>query len=199
MEQAVITLEYEQHKRRDLAVPITVSTRLLAIALARALDQPEGQHALVQRTPDGLHRLPPNATLSDMGILCGATLLLQVSAQTEEPAGSGAAFLKLDSGKVLLLEESSLWVGRSDPKSQIIPEVDLSSIDLRKYTSRRHSLITRTGSDYLLQDEASTNGTFVNGQRLLPRQPQVLQDGDVIEFGKAEKGGVRVTFRAGKD
>jgi len=30
----------------------------------------------------------------------------------------------------------------------------------------------------------SSNGTFLNGQRLVPNQPRVLRDGDEVRFGK---------------
>jgi predicted component of type VI protein secretion system len=60
-------------------------------------------------------------------------------------------------GEKFLLETISLTVGR-DPVSDIIlndPEV-----------SRQHARFTQTDTGYQVQDLGSTNGTFVNGQRL---------------------------------
>ena len=34
-----------------------------------------------------------------------------------------------------------------------------------------------------LTDQGSLHGTYVNNDRILANQPQVLQDGDTIDFG----------------
>jgi len=47
--------------------------------------------------------------------------------------------------------------------------------------SSRHAQIKLDGSAYFLIDIGSTNGTFVNGQRIT--QPVRLRSGDIIEFG----------------
>src|SRR5438067_4092039 len=47
--------------------------------------------------------------------------------------------------------------------------------------SRKHSQIDRDGHDYVLRDLGSSNGTFVNGQRILG--PMRLKDGDEVLIG----------------
>jgi hypothetical protein len=47
--------------------------------------------------------------------------------------------------------------------------------------SRRHATITRKADSYELADLGSTNGTFVNGRRLV--KPTALKPGDEIKFG----------------
>ncbi len=50
--------------------------------------------------------------------------------------------------------------------------------------SRFHAIFTiDSGGDVYVGDEASTNGTFVNGARLAARRPVLLQDGDRIQLG----------------
>jgi DNA-binding response OmpR family regulator len=49
--------------------------------------------------------------------------------------------------------------------------------------SRHHAELRRQGDGHLLADLGSTNGTFLNGQRLI--QALSLRDGDVIEVGSA--------------
>lgn len=56
--------------------------------------------------------------------------------------------------------------------------------------SRQHARITHTAGGYVLEDLGSTNGTFVNGERLMA--PQVLNPGDLIGFGEI----VTLTFDA---
>ena len=46
--------------------------------------------------------------------------------------------------------------------------------------SRRHALLAPEGGAYMLRDEGSSNGTFVNNQRV---QQQVLRSGDEIRIG----------------
>ncbi len=47
-------------------------------------------------------------------------------------------------------------------------------------TSRRHAEIVRLGSSYWIRDLGSTNGTFVNGQRV---ESALLRSGDRIQIG----------------
>lgn len=47
--------------------------------------------------------------------------------------------------------------------------------------SRRHANLVRNGSEVVLTDQGSTNGTYVNGARL--SAPTVLRPGDAVQFG----------------
>jgi hypothetical protein len=48
--------------------------------------------------------------------------------------------------------------------------------------SRQHARLTRTPGGMVLEDLGSTNGTFVNGDRLA--SPRVLRSGDLIGLGE---------------
>jgi len=50
--------------------------------------------------------------------------------------------------------------------------------------SRHHAEIQFDGASWNLLDLQSTNGTFVNEQRIWPGQPRRLQPGDVVRFGQ---------------
>jgi serine/threonine-protein kinase len=90
---------------------------------------------------------------------------------------------ELDSS-FLLQKETSL-VGRSDPHSNIFPEVDLSRFDPQTKVSRRHARIFRKGDNYLVEDLGSVNGTVVNDTlRLAPHQPRALESGDKLRLGE---------------
>ena len=54
--------------------------------------------------------------------------------------------------------------------------------------SRRHARLIRQGASYAIEDLGSSNGTFVNGQRI--EIITVLKSGDKIRFGQA----VELTF-----
>lgn len=48
--------------------------------------------------------------------------------------------------------------------------------------SRKHASVLMQGSTYVLQDNHSLNGTFLNGKRLTPEQTLPLKDGDEIRL-----------------
>lgn len=88
-----------------------------------------------------------------------------------------------------LLQKDSNLVGRSDPHSNIFPEVDLSQFDPETKVSRRHARIWRKGETFLVEDLGSVNGTVVHGRdndtvRLAPHQPRVLENGDKLRLGE---------------
>jgi len=56
--------------------------------------------------------------------------------------------------------------------------------------SRQHARLTRTPAGYILEDLGSTNGTFVNGERLVTAR--ALAAGNLLGFGED----VTVTFDA---
>lgn len=56
--------------------------------------------------------------------------------------------------------------------------------------SRQHARLTHTPGGYVLEDLGSTNGSFVNGERLIA--PRALNPGDMIGFGE----NVTLTFEA---
>jgi len=80
--------------------------------------------------------------------------------------------------------KSSFLIGRKSTSDGIYPDLDLSYYDT-KFVSRRHAQITRSGSEYVLIDLGSANGTFVNGTQLSTHAPRILRSGDRITIGKA--------------
>ena len=75
-------------------------------------------------------------------------------------------------------------VGRRDPVSDFVPDIDLGAVDTHRSLSRRHARFVRHGDLYLLREEIGVaNGTFVNGQRLETGVPRPLADGDELRFG----------------
>lgn len=50
--------------------------------------------------------------------------------------------------------------------------------------SSKHAVIKRVGDDWVIKDLGSTNGTFVNNQKIKDETP--IKDGDRIKFGRKE-------------
>lgn len=76
-------------------------------------------------------------------------------------------------GVTFPLEGDQLIIGRDSSNSVAINDAEIS---------RKHSRLSFQGGKYVLEDLGSTNGTFVNGQRLAG--PAVLKPGDVVSLGE---------------
>jgi len=84
-----------------------------------------------------------------------------------------------------LVPHQELLVGRSDPASNVFPEVDLAAEEaLEKGVSRRHARIAERGGALVVEDLGSVNGTSVNNRRLPPYLPAKLKTDDVIQIGQ---------------
>jgi serine/threonine protein kinase, bacterial len=111
----------------------------------------------------------------------GASATLRASHPTAKLVVAGTT--ELDAS--FILQKDSNLVGRTDPHSNIFPEIDLSRFDSETKVSRRHARIWREGDTFLVEDLGSVNGTVINDSvRLAPRQPRVLDSGDKLRLGE---------------
>jgi serine/threonine protein kinase len=111
----------------------------------------------------------------------GSSATLRAAQPTAKLVVAGTT--ELDASFVLQKDNNLL--GRTDPHSNVFPEVDLSRFDPETKVSRRHARIWREGETFLVEDLGSVNGTVVNDSvRLAPRQPRVLDSGDKLRLGE---------------
>ncbi len=82
-------------------------------------------------------------------------------------------------------------IGRSRDYAQLLFQREQAGSTL----GRLHSTILERGDHFTLRDEDSVSGTYLNSQRLDPLQERRLMDGDIIELGSAEHGGVKLRFQ----
>jgi len=74
-------------------------------------------------------------------------------------------------------------LGRSDTSSTYLPDIDLADFDARdKGVSRRHAVLVNYRGLVHVVDLSSVNGTFLNGERLLPDVPYPLNSGDQLSL-----------------
>jgi hypothetical protein len=76
-------------------------------------------------------------------------------------------------GAIFPLEGDQLIIGRDAASGVPISDAEVS---------RKHARLNFQGGKYVIEDLGSTNGTFVNGQRL--SGPSVLKSGDVVSLGE---------------
>lgn len=77
------------------------------------------------------------------------------------------------SGKVYSLITSEISIGREAGSDVFINDEEIS---------RQHARLTSQFGDYVLEDLGSTNGTFVNSQRITGQR--ILKSGDTILLGE---------------
>ncbi|MBN2469667.1 MAG: FHA domain-containing protein [Anaerolineae bacterium] len=76
-------------------------------------------------------------------------------------------------------------VGRQQLDSCPEAKLDLSEFDaLEAGISREHARFELKDYSLYITDLDSTNGTYLNGLRILPRQPRVVRDGDEVRLGR---------------
>ncbi len=79
----------------------------------------------------------------------------------------------------------SAIIGREDPVSGIFPEIDLDPYGGHEAgVGRRHAQLIIEQGQIFIEDLDSVNGTAVNKQKLDPRKPQAIRNGDELRFGK---------------
>lgn len=102
------------------------------------------------------------------------------------PAGAQAKMLvESDNTTIDLAGKSDILIGREDAVSNIFPDVDLTPHSGEEGgVGRRHARIVYSGGQYMIEDLNSINFTFVNKQKIAPRTPTALRDGDEIRLGR---------------
>jgi hypothetical protein len=97
------------------------------------------------------------------------------------------AVLRLAStGDAIPLETlNRVVIGRRETGSLQQVHIDLTAYHAREMgVSRRHAVIYRMKHSLFMEDLNSANGSYLNGQRLLPGQPRLLRNGDELRLGK---------------
>lgn len=102
------------------------------------------------------------------------------------PEGGIAMYAAGASKPIYLYFEKELVFGRKNDKDS----ADVSLLDLTELggyqmgISRRHAMIRRAGTGFEIVDLASTNGSWLNDERLVPNKPYPLANGSQLRFGR---------------
>lgn len=91
----------------------------------------------------------------------------------------------LNNGRQIKLSlQRPILVGRSDSNHTFTPDLDLSKDGgFDGGVSRRHARITPKDAEIFIEDLDSSNGTFVNNQRVAAKTCQPLRVGDELRLG----------------
>lgn len=98
---------------------------------------------------------------------------------------SARLIVEADNQEFDLSGKDTIMIGREDAVSNIFPDVDLTPHGGEEGgVSRLHARIFVDNGQYMLEDENSTNFTFLNRQRLAGKTPTPLHDNDEIKLGR---------------
>ena len=124
------------------------------------------------------HMAPPHA---DDTIYHATVQIDSVQSLLEGPRLVVAA-----TGSLLLLpQKDNVLIGRADPRGKVMPDIDLAIYGGGTAgVSRQHARLLRKGDDWIIEDLSSTNGTFVNDERVSPSRPTPLNNGDSVRCGQ---------------
>jgi pSer/pThr/pTyr-binding forkhead associated (FHA) protein len=75
----------------------------------------------------------------------------------------------------IVFDAPRIVIGRGDGSEVRLPDPSVS---------HRHATIRQRGTEYVIVDEGSTNGTFVGGVRLSPQAPRVVRHGELVRVGR---------------
>ncbi len=76
-------------------------------------------------------------------------------------------------GTTLPLGTATISIGRSPSSTLVLDD---------PYTSSRHATIEEVSGDWIIADQGSTNGTFVDEERIM--EPRRLQVGETVRIGQ---------------
>ncbi|GFI23082.1 hypothetical protein IMSAGC011_01859 [Lachnospiraceae bacterium] len=80
---------------------------------------------------------------------------------------------------VIEVNQDTLSIGRNASMSDV-------AVNFNSAIGRKHCTILRNTSFFMVKDENSVNGTFVNNVKVLPGQIRRLDDGDVISLANTK-------------
>lgn len=169
-----------------------------AAPVATAAPAPAPTPAAPAPAPAGSQACPSCGAINPAGEAfcsnCGSMLGAPAPAATSAPAAAPAApataltarlIVEADNQEFDLSGKDNIVIGREDAVSNIYPDVDLTPHGGEEGgVSRLHARIFYDNGQYMLEDENSTNFTFLNRQKLPGKTPTPLHDNDEIRLGR---------------
>jgi hypothetical protein len=169
-----------------------------AAPVATAAPAPAPTPAAPAPAPAGSQACPSCGAINPAGEAfcsnCGSMLGAPAPAATAAPAAAPAApataltarlIVEADNQEFDLSGKDNIVIGREDAVSNIYPDVDLTPHGGEEGgVSRLHARIFYENGQYMLEDENSTNFTFLNRQKLPGKTPTPLHDNDEIRLGR---------------
>lgn len=131
---------------------------------------------------------------------CGAPLKVGQTMRVPDEQAEKALQHGIDHARLRRGTIALYFVGKGEPQiievsekitlGRYVPGHSPPTVDLSEYhaglmgVSRQHAAITPHGRAYVITDLESTNGTWVNQEKLVPLRPYMLRSGDQLQLGQ---------------
>ncbi|MEO1644360.1 MAG: FHA domain-containing protein, partial [Chloroflexota bacterium] len=107
----------------------------------------------------------------------GSVRLREQLVVTEQKTGTRFTFPSDDITEIM--------IGRRSTTVRAVLQIDLGDIiEPPDGISRKHASIVRQDGLLFIVDRDSRNGTYLNGQKLVPEQLRIVRDSDMIRLGR---------------
>lgn len=92
----------------------------------------------------------------------------------------------MESGQIIpLADRTEFTLGRASEGQPVMPDIDLAHYDAyANGVSRLHAVIKCSDDHVCIIDLDSSNGTYINGERIVAHKETPLRHGDLIHLGK---------------
>jgi len=132
---------------------------------------------------------PPGLRQKDPMTATSSNTKGKADRKSTSPMMSAEARISLhlvESGQILpLADRNEFSLGRVAEGQPIMPDIDLTPYKAYENgVSRLHAILKLVNEQVTILDLGSSNGTYVNGNRLVPSVERPLDHGDMILLGK---------------
>src|SRR5579875_2380885 len=157
----------------------------LASAAPVATAVPAPAPAPAAPAPAGSQTCPSCGSVNPAGEAFCSNCGSMLGAPAPPAALTARLIVEADNQEFDLSGKDNIVIGREDAVSNIYPDVDLTPHGGEEGgVSRLHARIFYENGQYMLEDENSTNFTFLNRQKLAGKTPRPLHDNDEIRLGR---------------
>lgn len=160
--------------------------QIILVALQKS---PEQRYPTMQALADALKTLPVSSTKKRL--LESGTIIMDKVEKERIYASSRPAALQrqpnplpyiiIDDSRAMiqLPKKHALIIGRTHRNT--VADIDLGVHGAKEAgVSRHHAKLMKKDGQWFIEDLKSLNGTFINNIKILPSQPILLKDGDII-------------------
>lgn len=145
-------------------------------------------HSASHSTPIAPHPTPVEPIPESVSVQPHRTVQPSPPVPSYPPSASRPALRLIHpAGREFHLHGETGYIGRSSPTSSIVPEIDLKGIPNDGVVSRgAHARLywDANQNSYVIVDNSSRNGTFLNGTPLKPDTPYRLNHGSSLQLGQ---------------
>jgi serine/threonine protein kinase len=178
---AIESIQERQPKRSATpSKPMPQLSTFRTAPLETLKNRPDSRHLAASQTPGGGRTTPDDTPDNEITL----DTIGEEDEQTLHIPGRARLLLgESERKKVVPIARFPAILGRTDPRRQQKPDIDLAPYDTKRSISRLHARIWYEGDLFYIEDLGSVNKTVLGELELTPYQRQLLRRHDSIKLG----------------